>query len=359
MSDFEDLAVAVKFPISFEGHESFSCEIRKLAHAQRLPHGLLLQGSKGIGKFRVAKCLARALFMGQVENFTGAKEAAQGFASDPQAKKIDALLNSGAYADLKVVSIEAQESDSVRTISPEQIRAINDFFSLKSERNNWRVAIIDSVDVLSPKGANAFLKVLEEPPEKSLIILLSHTAANILPTIRSRCQVFTLSPLEKEETKRVITAFDEVNLDHLETMLEIAKGRPGLVASLLRLGGLESLQRLQDAVAKLRQGDGQEVLGCVEAIFENARFEREDETFRAFTEFILEWLAESYVQRARTGKVTSAHNEDQRAFSVAWFEVKRQVEAALIYSLDKKSCCVSVLHQLTSPQAQFKWSITP
>src|SRR5262249_49357397 len=62
----------------------------------------------------------------------------------------------------------------------------------------WRVAIVDSVDGLNEEGANALLKGLEEPPRRALLLLVSHSAARVLPTIRSRCRLVALPPLARE-----------------------------------------------------------------------------------------------------------------------------------------------------------------
>ena len=75
-----------------------------------------------------------------------------------------------------------------RNISVDQVRELGEFMSLTAALSPWRVAVIDTVDDLETSGANALLKMLEEPPPNTLFFLVSHAPGRLLPTIRSRCR---------------------------------------------------------------------------------------------------------------------------------------------------------------------------
>lgn len=80
-------------------------------------------------------------------------------------------------------------------IKVDDVRTINEFLAKKSSNDGWRVVIVDSIDDLNNAGANAILKILEEPPAKTVIMLISHNPNRLLPTIRSRCAKMNLKPL--------------------------------------------------------------------------------------------------------------------------------------------------------------------
>ena len=79
-------------------------------------------------------------------------------------------------------------------IRVDDVRTINEFLTKRSADNNWRIVIIDSIDDMNPASANAVLKILEEPPYKTVMMLISHNPNKLLPTIRSRCAKLQLPP---------------------------------------------------------------------------------------------------------------------------------------------------------------------
>ena len=91
-------------------------------------------------------------------------------------------------------SARANEKGVLRQqIAVEDVRRTVPFFGSTAGEGGWRIAIVDAVDELNRFGANALLKVLEEPPQRALLLLVSHSAARVLPTLRSRCRVMTLA----------------------------------------------------------------------------------------------------------------------------------------------------------------------
>lgn len=103
-------------------------------------------------------------------------------------------------------------------IKVDDVRTINEFLSKKSSNDNWRVVIVDSIDEMNANGANAILKILEEPPYKTIIMLISHNPGRLLPTIKSRCAKLALRPLEVGETASLIRRYrPEVNEKMLKT----------------------------------------------------------------------------------------------------------------------------------------------
>jgi DNA polymerase-3 subunit delta' len=115
---------------------------------------------------------------------------------DPITRRIAAQ----AQPDLLVIERTVNERGVLhKQIAVEDIRRTVPFFGSTAGEGGWRIAIVDAVDDLNRFGANALLKVLEEPPERGLILLVSHSAARVPATLRSRCRIVTLRPLDETD----------------------------------------------------------------------------------------------------------------------------------------------------------------
>ncbi|MGQ3113885.1 MAG: DNA polymerase III subunit delta', partial [Brevundimonas sp.] len=107
------------------------------------------------------------------------------------------------------------------------IRKINRFLSMTAHDGAYRIAIVDPADDMNTNAANALLKNLEEPPPRTLFILIAHSLGSLLPTIRSRCQTIKFKPLEPAALLQVLDASQT-------TVPEDEAGRAALAA---RAGG--------------------------------------------------------------------------------------------------------------------------
>ena len=119
--------------------------------------------------------------------------------SDPVARQVAA----GAHGGLLTLERTLNDKGVMRTvITVDETRETISFFGSTAAVEGWRVCIVDTVDELNPNAANALLKVLEEPPQQSLFLLVSHAPARVLPTILSRCRKFLLRPLANADVIR-------------------------------------------------------------------------------------------------------------------------------------------------------------
>jgi DNA polymerase-3 subunit delta' len=125
-------------------------------------------------------------------------------ADHPVARRIAAQ----AQGDLLVLerTINEKTNKLYQDIRVDDVRRTVTFFGSTAGEGGWRVAIVDPVDELNPSGANALLKILEEPPRRAVLLLVSHSAARVLPTIRSRCRLLALRPLAAEDVARAVAA---------------------------------------------------------------------------------------------------------------------------------------------------------
>jgi hypothetical protein len=166
----------------------------------------LISGPPGIGKATLAYRMARFVLAHPACNMPAVQRATS-LAVDgahPVARRIAAQ----AHPDLLVIerTINEKTGKLHQEIQVDDVRRSIGFFGSTAAEGGWRVAIVDVVDELNKYGANALLKILEEPPRQALLLLVSHSAARVLPTIRSRCRVLGLRPLAAGDVARAAAA---------------------------------------------------------------------------------------------------------------------------------------------------------
>ncbi|TDR53741.1 DNA polymerase III delta prime subunit [Halomonas ventosae] len=152
-------------------------ELVRLADAGRLPHALLISGAHGLGKHSLAEALvARTLCASPGEHACGRCHACH-------------MLASGYHPDLLRVAPE----EGKRQIRIGPVREVNAFVAQTAQQGGYRVIVISPAEAMNVAASNALLKSLEEPGGRTLFVLLSDIPSRLLPTIRSRCQHWSLA----------------------------------------------------------------------------------------------------------------------------------------------------------------------
>jgi DNA polymerase-3 subunit delta' len=232
------------------GHAAAEATLLADYQGGRIPHAVLIGGAAGIGKATLAYRLARFV-LAHPDPAVPAVQAATTLdvaAEHPVARRISA----GAHGDLLVLERTAGDTGTLRTvITVEQVRRTVGFFGSTAGEGGWRVCVVDSADELKyPEGSNALLKVLEEPPPRSLLILVSHAPGRLLPTIRSRCRRLTLRPLDAADVARAAaTALGRQQGD--PDLVRAAEAAEGSVSRALALAGGPLLALRDQMVALL------------------------------------------------------------------------------------------------------------
>jgi DNA polymerase-3 subunit delta' len=165
------------------------------------------------------------------------------------------LIEAGSHPDMRWLERLPREKAEglARNISVDQIRGLSELFDLSPAMSDWRVAVIDSVDELEGSGANALLKMLEEPPPNSLFFLVSHAPGRLLPTIRSRCRRLDFQTLGDDAMTSILeTQAPEISANERQKIISMSFGSAGRALAFAEL----SLAKLEEAaLAILRQGD--------------------------------------------------------------------------------------------------------
>lgn len=198
---------------------------RLSADRERLPHALLLQGPRGVGKFDLAMELARWVLCEQPgeQGACGVCGACHWFeqGNHPDFRRVEPLENEAEEGEGAAPAKAARKGG--RVIQVAQVREVTDFLGLSSHRGGWRAAVFHPAELMHTAAANALLKTLEEPPPRVLLILVSHQAGRLLPTVISRCRRIDLAVPSRQQA---LDWLRPQGLDHAETALDEAGGAP-------------------------------------------------------------------------------------------------------------------------------------
>ena len=206
------------------------------------------------------------------------------------------------HGDLRVLERGRDENTGKmrREIVVKDVRAISSFLRMTASDGGWRIVIVDPADALNPSAANALLKVLEEPPDNALLLLVAHTPGRIMATIRSRCCRLALDPLGESTVVALLRQHLTPQGDMQGDMPEAAP-TPGDVVALARLsegsigralalasgGGLELYRELVEVMAGLPELDVPRVHALGDRLARGA----DDTAFQTGTDLFAWWLA--------------------------------------------------------------------
>lgn len=265
--DAEEITVVSKLSLQpaklssqYIGEDSLEKHLLSLYNEDRLPHALIFSGLKGIGKSTFAYRLTRFLLK-ESEKSDSAMGGGLFGDDEPSAMPVNmtvspedpifSQIESGAHLDFKLIEPDFKPNTQQKRdiIDVEQLRKLSDFMKLKASRDSgWRVALIDDADLMNRNAQNALLKLLEEPPKKTVLILVCHRLGAMLPTIRSRCQTFNFDALDDELISQYIEeANPAISPAELDLILSMANGSLGKALRLVSENAFEILSELQTA----------------------------------------------------------------------------------------------------------------
>jgi DNA polymerase-3 subunit delta' len=269
--------------------------LRQAAHAIRSgrpPQAWLIGGPPGIGKATLAYRIARYLLR------YGATADGPADLSVAENDPVSLQMKAGAHPGLLVLKrgINPESGKLMTILSVHEIRKLGNFFGLTSGAGGWRVAVVDTADDMNEAAANALLKLLEEPPQKSMLLLLSHAPARLLPTIRSRCQRLPLRPLDRETVETELAErLPDMNADERSRLAKLSGGSIGAALRLASDDGLMLATEAQTLADRAGPPDIAATLALAD------RIARIDDGTEMFGQFLVEALRDRIRQRAREG----------------------------------------------------------
>lgn len=255
-ADQEPGALHPRHTYLFEGNAAAEACLGEALQGRRMHHAWLINGPKGVGKATLAYRFTRRLL--GAAPVSGSPLASS--PEDPVAGRIAAL----SHPDFFLLRRTMGERGKVRRdIGVDDARELGRFLSMQPAEGGWRVAIIDSVDELNRNAANAILKTLEEPPPRTVLLLVCHAPGAALATIRSRCRRLALEPLPAPECARVVQELS--GRAPSELVLRLAGGSPGRALGLLQQDTDQLWQQCREATAAAISGKAHAFAGLAGA----------------------------------------------------------------------------------------------
>lgn len=273
------------------GHEAAE-QVLLAAHASgRLHHAWLLAGPRGIGKATLAYRFARTLLK---HPSTDAATELTSLQLDPE-DSIFRQVMAMAHPDLVVLrpSYDQKTKRPRKQIVVEDVRKTKSFLTKTASRENgWRICLVDAVDDMNLASANALLKMLEEPPERAIFLLVSHVPGRLLATIRSRCRRLDLKALQADDIKAITNELSGSNPpqgDDMAQLILLAQGSAGKALAMTQNNGLQvynSMMGLLETLPNLN-------LAALHTLADklSARTGQAPQDFILFGELLCEWLA--------------------------------------------------------------------
>ncbi len=284
----------------FVGHKEAERTLLRAFESGRLPHAWLISGPRGIGKATLAYRFARFLLNG------GGAGGLFGGPSDlavPEDSSVIKRVMAQAHPDLRVVerSLNERTGKLRAEIVVDDVRDLAHFLRLTPSDGGWRIAIVDAADEMNRNAANALLKILEEPPDNSVLLVVSHAPGRLLPTIRSRCRKLLLKPLPAAETGELLAELlPSLSAEERQALAGLADGSPGRAVELAAAGSLELYRAVAELLGTLPSLD----LTRLHALADRAARAGAEADFRTIG-FLLGWWIESLVHEGARGQAAA------------------------------------------------------
>jgi DNA polymerase-3 subunit delta' len=327
MSDDEQDVLHPRQALDLFGHAAAEAALLDAYRSGRMAHAWLIGGPPGIGKATLAYRTARFV-LAHPDPSSPAVRGAFSLALDaghPVARRVAAQAQNDLLVLERATNPETGKLYTV--IRVDEVRRTVSFFGSTAGEGGWRVCIVDTADELQePQACNALLKILEEPPPRSLFLLVSNAPGRLLPTIRSRCRLLNLRPLTTADVARAVGAAVGREPDEAD-IAAAAMAAEGSVARALTLMDTDAMA-LRRAVAALLDSLPRADPRAMHALGE-ALTRADQRNFAAFVDMINAWLS---------GRLRAGRPDPGRLVRIAeaWDTFNRAARDADTYNLDKK-----------------------
>jgi DNA polymerase-3 subunit delta' len=321
------------------GHGEAEALLADAMRSGRMHHAWLITGPSGIGKATLAFRFARRLLAGPPPGKSLALEE-----SHPAFRRVAA----GTHADLLTVE---REWDPKRKrmrgeIVIEDVRRVAEFLRRTPAEGGWRVVVIDGAEDLNRNAANALLKVLEEPPERAILLLVCTAAGRLLATIRSRCRRLRLSALGESDLDELLKIYlPELDAARRARLARLADGSPGRALQLADGDGVSYADMVAEVMDALPGLTPEAVLLRAHALADVLG--RQEDGFATFMELLRAALAAA-VRAAARGEGDPARSRligmrPLDAWVDVWHALTRLQDETESFYLDKRQALVNGL----------------
>jgi DNA polymerase III subunit delta' len=314
------------------GHAEAERGLLDAYRANRLPHAFLIGGERGIGKATLAWRLARFLL---ANPDPAAARTAQDLHVDPNhpvASRIAALSHANVFLLRREWNEKTRRHFS--EIRVDDVRQAIHRFQHASQ--GYRICIVDCADELNRSAANALLKLVEEPPPRSLFLIVAHRPALVLPTLRSRCQTLLLRPLSSDEISAVLERLGEADAAARHNAAERAQGSVATALRLLADDGLELDRLIARTLENLPNVDWR----AVHSLADRVAGRNDEAAFEQLMVSIIVWIDARLHSDAGHGAGRLA------PLAEVWEKAAEAAREAEVLNLDKRPLILSIFADL-------------
>ncbi|MEP7455491.1 DNA polymerase III subunit delta' [Phyllobacterium sp. SB3] len=317
------------------GHAAIRNFLAQAYQSGQIHHALLFEGPQGVGKATLAFHLA-----GHMLKYAQPTEAPLSLATPDFGTAPYRQIATGTHLSILHISrpFDAKTGKFKTGIPVEEIRRVAHFLNRTSHDGAWRIVIVDPADDMNRNAANALLKTLEEPPKRTLFILISHSSGRLLPTIRSRCQSIRFEPLAKDDLSAALQAInlDTQGLPDADQLMAHADGSVRKAALLLAFGGLE-ISAAVDSILEKRVFDVPKAHALATALSgRDAEIQ-----YDLFLEDLLARIAVKARLAAEQGNSGEANR-----WSLLWQDMQSEAREAAAFNLDRKQTVLIFLERV-------------
>ncbi len=341
------------------GHARAEQTLLDAYRSGHLHHAWLLSGPEGIGKATLAYRFARFLLAGAPQDTLVPQHDLAVSPSLPAVRQIAAQSHPGLLVIHRTYDLQKKRAPV--SITVDEVRRLKDFLALTAEEGSWRVVIVDRADEMNPNAANALLKSLEEPPARTVFLLVSAEPGRLLRTIRSRTRRLDLAPLGPSDLERALAGplaaagQTAVAPGEIETLSPLSGGSVRKALILKCGNGLALYERLvKIAGAGKRSGDILKIADGMGSAEGTAQFLNLLD--------LLEGIMGRVARQAATGE--GAHGAEKKlagrlsepgalaSWAELWETIGRVKSDALTLQLDRRALLVDLLTRLGAPGRQ-------
>jgi DNA polymerase-3 subunit delta' len=341
-SDRFDEAPHPRETLDFFGNEAAERELLDAYRRDKMAQAWILSGPQGVGKATLAWRVARFLLAHPNPRATETQAAQSLYVpgDSPAARRIASM----ALADIFLLrrSWNDKTKKFYTEIRIDDVREIIQSLHRSSGTGGWRVAIVDCADDLNRASANALLKLIEEPPQRSIFLIVAHQLGRVLPTIRSRCRKIALRPLGEAEIAQAIRGLGEPwSTLEGEDVAAAAASAEGSVQEALRLldgDGVAFDRTLRGLFGKLPQVDWL----AVHALADKLTGRDNESSYETFMRALRRWID----QEVKSGAEQGARPARLLAYADAWEEITQAARETEVFNFDKRALVLGVFERL-------------
>jgi DNA polymerase-3 subunit delta' len=244
---------------------------------------------------------------------------------------------SGGHPDLLTIErpLDERKGTVKNNLDVDTARKVTPFLRKTASDGGWRVVIVDDADTMNRNAQNALLKILEEPPKNTLLILICHRLGHMIPTIRSRCRVVDFAPLSKDHLNDLMQKEigGTLSLEEQEILAFLSEGSIGVAKIILDTNGIETAQNVFD-ILKRRPFDKSQIHQLANNVSKDDIFKNIERVFLK----IIEAIVFSKAQNQPLEAPLSAMNfdGDLQDWLKKYEEMKTHFQQAHTGNLDKK-----------------------